>query len=173
MSTGTTRVATGITATGALALTGYGILTDDLPRVVGGAALIMTVIVLAGITAIHTWITDTGDERTALAAAQRSAQDERTRYIAARAGLTNDQARLVRDLAAERASLSAQLKAERAAMEEEFASERGELQADALALGALMERGGVFTPNTPRVGNLIPFPQQELPQTREHGVVRP
>jgi hypothetical protein len=160
----------------------YGIWRDDTARSLGGACLVMAALILISLVLIHRWITDTRDERRVLAAAQRQAIDERTRYIAAQAALENEQARLNRDMAAERHRIAAQLIAEREAMRDEFEEQRAALVAQTMEATVMMIRGGKFAPDdTPQGGTLIKFPR-DLPQqtpaparerSREHGVVGP
>ncbi|NED73316.1 hypothetical protein G3I51_13385 [Streptomyces sp. SID9944] len=136
-------------------------------------------IALTGIilTVVHKWVTDTSTERTALGAAQRETQAERTRYIAAQAALENEQARLHRDLAAERAALSESIKAERTALAAEFEERRASLIAETMEATVLMIRDGKFAPDTLPTGQLIRFPRQGAPaveshreRSREHGI---
>lgn len=178
MSTGGTRATTSaaIAALGGLGLTSHGILADDLPRVVGGMCVTVAALLIATLVLVHSWIADTSDARKSLAAAQVAAERERSRYVAAQAALENEQGRLARDMAAERAAIAARLKAEREAMEAELEEKRATIMCEAFEAGVLMARGGKLTTDMQqRTANLIPFPtqQQERARAREHGVVGP
>ncbi|MFC9847741.1 hypothetical protein ACFWFF_01325 [Streptomyces sp. NPDC060223] len=155
----------------------YGIVRNDLARSLGGACLTMTALTLIAMVAIRRWTTDTGDERRILAASTREAQAERSRYVAAQAALENEQARLNRDMAAERARVAATLVAERRKMEAAFEEKRAQLATEAFTTGVQMERAGMLSPKKSEPGNLIQFPQQERAaereRSREHGVVGP
>ena len=162
----------------------YGIWRDDAARSIGGACLVICGLILVSLVLVRRWVVDTSDERRILAAAQRQAIDERTRYIASQAALENEQARLNRDMAAERHRIAAQLIAEREAMLAEFEERRAALVAETMEATVMMFRGGKFAPEElPQRGNLIKFPR-DLPQqtpapepqrerSREHGVVGP
>ena len=176
------RRATGTAALGALgglSLTIHGLMSDQLSHSLSGVALTMVGLTAIVLTVIRKWVTDTSDERRVLAAAQREAQGERARYFAERAALVNEQARMSKDIAAERAALTARLKSEREAMQAEFDAALGEASADAMNIAMSWVHGGKFAPPQPQQGNLIQFPHQQpqdQPQrerSREHGVVRP
>lgn len=157
----------------------YGMARDDLPRAIGGLALTVTALTIIGLLVIRRWVTDTRDERRFLAATQRQAEAERATYVAAKAALVSEQGRLLQDVAAERAALTARLATEREAMQEEFDRARGEISADAMEqLASWITGGKVRPPDRPK-NNLIRFPKQQ-PEThpqqersREHGAVRP
>jgi hypothetical protein len=176
------RQATGtaaLAAVGGLALTVHG-LTGDRPLCsFSGVTLVMVALTAIILIVIRKWVTDTSDERRLLAASQREAQAERGRYLAAKAALVNEQARMSKDIAAERAALTARLKSEREAMQAEFDAALGEVSADAMNIAMSWVHGGKFAPPQPQQGNLIQFPHQQpqgQPQrerSREHGVVRP
>ncbi|WP_225840252.1 hypothetical protein [Streptomyces sp. NK08204] len=181
MNTSGTRVtigATGLAAIVGSTLTGRGIITDNLPQVVGGSCITMAGLVIVVLVLIRGWIVDTTDARNALAAAQRRADDERARYQALQMGLEGEQGRLNRDMAAERARIAASLLAERARLREEFEEERARLASEAFETGAMMERAGMLKADAELVrGNLIPFPKQpdhaaERERSREHGPER-
>ncbi|MFD4257783.1 hypothetical protein ACFWR9_09125 [Streptomyces sp. NPDC058534] len=152
---------------------------DNVAGSIGGACLVMVGLTLAILIFVRRWVCDTRDERRILAATQREAQAERTRYIAAQAGLTNESGRMNREMAAERARVTATLKVEREAMQADFEGTRAKECAEAFRTGAEMERAGVFKKRQqPLRGNLLTFPKQqpEAPEperTREHGVVGP
>jgi leucyl aminopeptidase (aminopeptidase T) len=165
------RQATGtatLAAVGGLALTVHGLMGDKPLCSFSGVTLVMV-----ALTA------DTSDERRLLAATQREAQAERSRYLAAKAALVNEQARMSKDIAAERAALTARLKSERDAMQAEFDAALGEVSSDAVNIAMSWVLAGKFAPPQPQQGNLIQFPHQQpqgQPQrerSREHGVVRP
>lgn len=157
----------------------HGMIRHDLPRSLGGACLAMTALTLIALGAIRRWVTDTSDERRILAATQREAQGRKDTYLAAQANLENEQSRLSRDMAAERANLAARLKAERQAMTEEFEERRAALIAETMEATVRMIQGGKMAPAQARTGNLIQFPEQhparagERERSREHGVVGP
>lgn len=157
----------------------YGVIRNDLARALGGACLSITALTLIALVVIRKWVTDTSDERRILAAAQREAQGERSRFIALRAGLENEQCRLARDMAAERAALTTRLAAEREAMADEFEERRAAYASETAEVFALMVHGGRFAPATSPTGKVIHFPSQQPEQqvehvrSREQGVVSP
>lgn len=126
----------------------------------------LTAIILA---VLHRWITDTRLERQVLAAAQRQAQTERATYIAAKAALENEQTRLYRDLAADRAADTQRLAVERQAMQDEFDDARAQLVTEAMATVASWIIDGKVRPPERLAGNLIQFPRQEQQRERAHG----
>lgn len=178
---------------GGVSVVAYGIYRDDLTRSTGGAFLAIAALTLLALVAIRRWIVDTRDERRILAASQREAVGERARYQAAQAALENEQGRLYRDLAADRAALNAQIAAERdalhakvaaerEAMEAEFERARGEISADAMDNMMSWITGGKLRPPERPKDNLIRFPGQAQDQaepqasrerSREHGSVGP
>ncbi|MFD5002160.1 hypothetical protein ACFWMV_04560 [Streptomyces mutabilis] len=146
---------------------------------IGGACLVMVALSLVILVLVRAWVCNTNEERRILAAAQREAQSERTRYLAGQAAQINELGRNRREMAAERARLAATLQAERAAMKAEFENTRAKELSEAFQTGAEMERAGVFKKRQPAErGNLLKFPkrQAEAPEqerSREHGVVGP
>ncbi|MFE2353411.1 hypothetical protein [Streptomyces parvulus] len=154
---------------------------DNVAGSIGGACLVMVGLTLAILIFVRRWVCDTRDERRILAATQREAQAERTRYIAAQAGLTNESTRLNREIAAERTRILTTLKVEREAMAADFDNTRAKELAEAFQTGAEMERAGVFKHRQqPPRGNLLTFPKKqpaapepERERSREHGVVGP
>ena len=154
---------------GGIGLTLHGVWRDQPAHSLAGVVLSMIALTVIILTTVHHWVTDTSTERTALAAAQREAQAERARAFAAQAALENEQGRLYRDLAAERA------------MQQEFEDSRSQLVADAMETLASWVVSGKVCPPTRETGNLIRFPKQQpvqvqTPQrerSREHGVVGP
>ncbi|MGA6223531.1 hypothetical protein ACPESV_24740 [Streptomyces umbrinus] len=165
--------------TGGLAVALYGTLANDLARTLGGTCLTLTALTAIALILIRRWIVDTKDERRILAAAQRQAEGERSRYVAARAALENEQGRLNRDMAAEKQGLAARLHHEREALRGEFEERRAGLIAETMEATVMMVRGGKFDVEKKPSGNLIPFPQQhqsaelQRERSREHGVVGP
>lgn len=161
----------------------YGIIRNDLARSFGGACLTVPALTVLALLVIRRWVVDASSERLALAEAQREAEAEQSRYLAARAALENEQGRLTRDMTAERIALAARLKAERDQLQTEFDARRGELMAEAMEVTMRMVRGGKLAPAQPPSDNLIRFPgqfpvQQDAPQperarSREHGVGGP
>lgn len=151
---------------------------DDLASRLGGVCLALAAMTLIALLVIRTWVTNTSDERRILAAATRAAQAERNRYIAAQAALENEQGRLQRDMAADRARNAARLVAEREALAAEFEETRNQLIRDAITESwMIFLGGGVHEPAAENV--VIPFPTPEQTPTRaaersrEHGAVRP
>jgi hypothetical protein len=163
----------------------YGIWRDDTARSIGGACLVVTALILVALVLIRRWIVDTSNERRILAAAQRQASEEHTRYIALQAALENEQGRLNRDMNTERQRIAAQLIAEREAMRDEFEERKAELIAETMETTFLMIKGGKFAPKeeAPQQGNLIQFPKElprqahpaspERERSRGHEVVGP
>lgn len=160
---------------GGLGLTLHGVWRDQASHSLAGVVLSMIALTIIILAVIHRWVTDTRLERQALAAAQRLAQTERATYTAAKAALENEQARLYRDLAADRAADTRRLKAERQAMEDEFEDARAELSNNAMEILATWMVGGKVRPPERQAGNLIQFPRQEPKRERahEHGAVGP
>lgn len=178
--TDSTRTMTGAAATAVasgLAVVLYGIIRSDTARAMGGTCLTLTALTAIALIVIRKWVVDTRDERRVLAAAQREALAERSRYFAAQAALENEQGRLNRDMAAERASLTSRLMAEREAMAGEFEERRASLIAETMEATALMIWEGKFAPPTPVQNKVIQLrqrqPQPERDRSREHGVVGP
>lgn len=179
--TGATRTASTAGAAalaGGLAITIHGILRSNLAHVLGGGFLAMTALMLGALLLVHRWIVDTGDERRALAAAQRSAVQERTQYFAAQAAIENEEGRLKQAVVAERARDKKKLEVERAAMEAEFEEKRNALRAETIDTLLTMIATGKFV-GSPQ-GKLIPFPGQPTTEratarerTREHGAIGP
>jgi len=166
---------------GGLALTLHGVWRDQATHSLAGVVVSMVALTAIILTVIHKWVTDTSAMRTVLAATQREAQTEHNCYIAAKAALEIEKGRLYRDLAAERAALTATLKAERRAMEEEFELARAKVSSEAMEMLASWIVGGKVRPPERQAGTLIQFPNQTpLPhpeplrgRSREHGVVGP
>lgn len=155
----------------------HGIISNNPAHSAGGGFLALAGLTVIALTVIHQWITDTRDERRALAAAQREAQGRKDTYLAAKAALENEQGRLNRDMAAERASLAARMKTEREAMAADFEEQRAALIAETMETTLLMVHNGKLVP--PPSATLIQFPRQqgepqpERGRSREHGVVGP
>lgn len=174
-----TAGAAGTATTGGLVVVLYGTLDDNLARTLAGTCLTLVALTVLALVLIRQWIVDTRDERRILAAAQRQAEGERTRYIASQAALENEQGRLNRDMAAERYALTARLNAEREKLAAEFEERRAALIAETMEVTVRMMRDGKLAPAPSTTGNLIPFPHQHpQPETtrarsREHGVGAP
>lgn len=170
--------AAGVLAIGAAVIT-RSVDDDDIAESIGGACLVMVSLSTVICVLVRHWVTNTSEERQVLAAAQREAQGERSRYFAAQAALENERARLTRDMAAERARNTATLAAERDKMQAEFEEQRAQLASEAFRTGVEMERAGMLKPGQqPACGNLIQFPDHpgrapERERSREHGVVGP
>lgn len=160
-----------------LAVTLHGAIRNQPAHSVSGVCITMIALTGLILIALRKWTKDTSDDRRILAAAQREAQARRDVYFAAQAALENEQGRLNRDMAAERAGLNARLKAERDRLHEEFEEQRATLIAETMEATFLLMRDGKFDPEASPPGNLIQFPhQQPQPQrarSREHGVVGP
>ena len=152
--------------------------TDNVAGSIGGACLVMAGLTLIILIFVRRWVCETGAERQSLGHAQRDAQDERSRYIALKAALEGEHARLTRDMAAERAGVAATLRAERAKMTAEYRENRAKELSEAFQTGVEMERAGMLKRRQLQRGNLLKFPgpQAEMPdqaRSREHGVVGP
>lgn len=146
-----------------LALTGLGVLYDNVPCTVGGSTLILTGVSVIALILIRTWISDTSDARSALAAAQRDTERERSRYFAAQAALENEQGRLRQELNNERRRIASQLVQEREAMNAAFEEKKAALVSETMEVTVRMFRNGDFAPDTLTTGQLIQFPKQEHP----------
>jgi hypothetical protein len=176
--TGGTRATVATAGTillGGLSLTLYGVIRDDYPRAVGGTCLTITTLTTITITLIRHWIADTSNERLALAAAERRAQDEYASYIALKAALEVEQGRLRQDISAESAALDERLAVERRKAEADFEEQRATLISETMEATVRMFHNGKFAPDTVSAGKLIPFPQQEphRQRARGHEVVGP
>ncbi|MCG0066252.1 hypothetical protein L0F81_23670 [Streptomyces tricolor] len=180
-----TSKACSATAAGIL-ISGFAIIIgsvseDNVAGSIGGACLVMVSLTIIICVLVRHWIVNTDTERRILGAAQREAQAERTKYIAAQAALENEMGRLNRDMAAERARIARRLVAERKAMRAEFDEERAQLAADAFRTGVEMERSGALKRQEQPPGNLIKFrkpgqpaaPASERARSHGHGVVGP
>lgn len=177
--TGGTKAAVGVGAaamSAGLIAVAHGMLVSNTAHSVGGAALLIVAATLISLACLRHWIIDVTEERRLLGAATRAAQDERTRYIALKAALENEQGRLNRDMATERHRIAAQLIAEREAMLAEFEEKRATVITETMEATVRMMRSGKATTRE-TTGRLIPFPQQQPELTRErsreHGVVGP
>lgn len=162
---------------GGLATVVHGIIRSDPAHSMGGGFLILAGLATLALVAIYHWVTDTRDERRALAATQREAQGRKDTYLAAKAALENEQGRLNRDMAAERAALDARLKAEREAIAADFEERRAVLIAETMEATLLMVQNNKLAPQPS--AKLIQFPHQQAEQqpertrSRERGVVGP
>lgn len=176
--TGGTR-ATATTGVGALlagaAVTIHAVARADPAQALGGLCLTMAALTLIALLFIHHWFTNTSEERRALAAATRAAEDERNRYVSLEAALENEHGRRSQAVAAERAGLAVRLATEREALRSEFEERRASLIAETMEATVRMYRNGKFAPQATAKGNLIPFPQQqsERERSRGHNVVGP
>lgn len=183
--TASSKTATTIAA--GILLAGFAVILrsasgDNVAGALGGACLVMVGLSLLILVFVRHWVVNTNEERRILAAAQRQAQESRTKYIAAQAALENEQGRLNRDMAAERAAIRATLVVERKKLRADFEEQRAQCMAEAFRTGAEMERAGMLKPGHPEPpANLIQFPKQQPAQaptpqrdrSREHGVVGP
>lgn len=173
--TTTVTAAAAVATLGGLTIILYGIDHHDLTRAAGGLAITTAALTALALTWIHRWVTDTRDERRALAASQRETVAERGRYVALQCAAQAEQNRFRRDMHAERATLEARLKAERQAMREEFEENRATVIAETVEATFLMFHEGKFAPDTSRGGTLLTFPQQHPHQERSrgHGAISP
>jgi hypothetical protein len=161
--TATSKACTAMAA--GILISGFAIIisstfTDNVAGSIGGACLVMVALTIIICVLVRHWISNTELERTALAAAQREAQAQRATYQAAQCALENEQGRLNRDVAAERARITAALLATEAKLRADFEEERAQLAAEAFRTGAEMERAGMLRPDAEVRGNLIPFPRE-------------
>lgn len=170
--TGGTR-ATIATGTGALlagaAVTLHAVARSNPAQALGGLCLTTVGLALIALLVIHHWFTNTSEERRTLAERTRAAEDEQNRYVSLEAALENEQGRLARDMAAERAALAVRLATEREALRSEFEERRASLIAETMEATVRMYRNGKFAPQPAAKGNLIPFPQQQPERARAHG----
>jgi hypothetical protein len=175
----TLAAAAGVAVLAGLAVVLYGLTHDDLARSIGGLGVTILGLTVLGLIAIRHWITNTRQDQLLLAAAQREAQAERSRYFAARVTLEVEQDRLRRDLDAERRALAARMQAEREAMRQDFETRRGDLIAETMEATFRMLQSDKLNTEHAMTGRLIQFPRQHPePQpaparSREHGVVGP
>lgn len=163
-----------------LALAGLGILQNNLPYATAGSGLIISALVISALVLIRTWLNDTTDVRNSLAASQREAERERSRYITLRAHLENEQARLNRDAATAQQQMACDLLAERQALADEFEEKRNALVSDTMAITLQWVHEGKFDPEASAAnGQIIHFPRpgqavgHQCERSREHGFVGP
>lgn len=174
----TTTAAAGATLAG-LAVIIHGIAYDNLAHSIGGLGVTTIGLTAVGLTLIRQWVTDTTAERNNLAAAQRVAEEERSRAFAEQAALEGERSRLYKDLQSARAADEERLAVERSAMEREFEDARTELVNNSMSILASWVVGGKVRPPERKSGTVIHFPDQKpavAPQrerSREHGVVGP
>jgi hypothetical protein len=166
----TASIRTTVTAAAAVLVTGiaailYGLIRDDPTHSIAGVGLTTTTLTLIALTAIRRWVTNTADERRQLAEAVQAAQREREEYFALKAVLENDQQRLMRAAAADRAHAAATLITEREKMAAEFEEERAALICQTLTEFAELMRS--HKQKQPERGSVIPFPTQQPAQAPE------
>ena len=165
-----TAAATGTTVLVAgTATTLHALARSDPAQALAGLCLTAIALTLIALLLIHRWFTNTSRERRDLAERTRAAEDEKNRYVSLRAALENEQGRLTRDIAAERAALAATLAVEREALLSEFEERRASLVAETMEATVLMFRNGKFAPQHTVQGTLIPFPQQQPERSRVRG----
>ena len=150
----------------------YGVLKEDIPSSIGGAALPVPAVLAIALTSIRRWIADTSLERRGLAAATQELSTERAKYFAAKATLQTERQRILRDAAASRASAAAALKVEREAMHDAFEDQRAELVCRTIEATVKAIRSGTFDVSTPApakgvVTQLFPQQQPEPERARE------
>jgi hypothetical protein len=174
----TTSIRTTVTAAAVVLVTGiaailYGLIRGDPTHSIAGVGLTTTALTVTALTAIRRWVTNTTAERRQLADATQAARDERDRYFAAKAVLENDQQRLMRAAAADRAHAAATLIVEREKMAAEFEEKRAALVCETLTAYADLMRSHKRKP--PERSSVIPFPTQqpERERSRGHNVVGP
>lgn len=152
---------------------------DNVTGGIGGACLVMMSLVGLLLIFLRHWVTNTNEERRTLRTAQREAQAERVRYVALQAANESEHGRVLRDVAATRATVKATLETERRQMQAEFDGTRATELAKAFQTGVEMERSGALCRDKQQRGNLIRFPDQTAAPTgdhsrpREHGSVGP
>ncbi|MEV7389558.1 hypothetical protein [Streptomyces sp. NPDC091215] len=178
----TTAAATVLLAVG-LALSTHGALNGSGAHAMAGAAVTFTAITAIALCMIRRWVTNTSAERARLARAEERAEEKQLKFVALQGALQGENARIKRDLEAERAQGLAALEVRRAALEAQFEKDRFQIETKAFQTGVLFERAGMLEPDAPIPGNLIQFPKQHpepdpegAPQrerSREHGVVGP
>lgn len=162
--TRTTAAAAVVVAAGFAAIL-YGVIRGTPEHSIVGVGLIVTALTLIALAVIRRWVTDTADERRRLADAVQAAQSEREEYFALKAVLENDQQRLMRAAAADRAHAAATLITEREKMEAEFEEKRAALICKTLAEFADLMRSQ--KQKQPESGSVIPFPTQQPAQATE------
>lgn len=171
-----TTTAAVVMATGLAAIL-YGAGQGDPSHSITGVGLTTTALTLIALTVIRRWVTDTAAERSRLAEAVQAAQDEREKYFALKAVLENDQQRLMRAAAADRAHAAATLITERERMAAEFEEKRAAMICEALNEVADLMRSHKQKPS--ERSSVIPFPTQqpdraqERERSRGHNVVGP
>ena len=174
--TRTTALAATVFITLGVLLAAYGAITGDLKRTLGGTCLTMPAVTLLALTAVRRWTTDTSAERGRLSEAQRAAEAERMRYVAAQAALLVEHQRLQRDTASDRAQITARLESERAAMREAFEEQRAALVCQTMEATVKMLHDGEFSGEPEAHGKVMQFPIQEARPRREsardHGATR-
>lgn len=159
----------------------YGVVRHDLERSLGGACLTMPALTLIALVAIRRWVTDTSQDRRLLAASVREAQAKRDQYFAAQAALENEQGRLTRDAAADRARAVAAATAEREALHQQFEEKRAQLVCETFELAFEMARRAPdeHARADDKADVVIQFPIQQQEQapararSRGHNVVGP
>lgn len=170
-STATTAMAAG------LAVVLQGTFRNNLAHAIGGTCITLVALTGIALILIRRWIVDTRAERCLLAAAQREAQAERSRYFAAQAAMEVEQGRLTRDRAIEQRADAARLKVERDAVAAEFENKRADLIAETMRATFQMIRSGKLAPEPQRQSTVIQFPhqlpQRERQRSQEHGAVGP
>ncbi len=168
--TRTTSATAAVAAAAGIALTTHGVAQESAPHALGGVAFTMIALTLLILLAVRRWIIDTSAERTRLAEATRSANDERTKYIAAQTAVEMERQRLTRDAAADRARTLALLDAERAAMQDAFEEQKAQLVADTLEVGAKLFRDRAAGEQARHDhARVIEFPKQEPTRARSFG----
>ncbi|WP_225825677.1 DUF4355 domain-containing protein [Streptomyces naphthomycinicus] len=181
--TRTVAGATGVSTLAGIGVTLLGVLTADLPMVVGGTCLTITALIVLALLLVYRWITDTREERRVLAAMQRTAQSERDQCFAARVATESERGRLLQEVRAEQRRMASTLAREREAMRAEFEEQKAQLIVETMEATVRMFHNGKFAPAAaPTTGRLIHFPKQGEPapapatgrtRPREHGEVAP
>ncbi|MET8475375.1 hypothetical protein ABZY90_19835 [Streptomyces sp. NPDC006422] len=172
-------VLAGTACTAGFGITAAGVEADRPAMVLAGSCFALIGLTAFLLTILHRWITDTARDRERHFEAARALDEERAKYVAARAALEAERERVRRDAAADREHSVARLAEERAVMEDQFESAKAELVCRAFEAGVRMQRSGKLDePEVPH-GRVVRFPtagpadQQAGERSREHGVVWP
>lgn len=157
----------------------YSTLHNDPSRVLLGTCITLSALTVIALILIRHWIGDTSEERRLLAASQREAQAERSRYFAAQAALEVEQGRLTVDRSTQLRADTKRLQVEREKMTADFEERRAALVSETIEEVVSMIVNGKLAPESPTENKVIQFPHQhshpqpERARSREHGVVSP
>lgn len=164
----------------------YGIVEHSIEATVGGGFAGLAAAAMLTLAKVRAWTVDTSAERRQLKEAERLAHIAETRFIALQGAQTQEEARRVRDLEAERAALHARYEAERAQLIQELEDERTQIKIDSYLVGHDHGRRGILVPSNEQPGRLVQFPNpavrerttshpaDQVPEAaRDRGVARP